>query len=148
MRVASSPEDHPFREQYPPVVERGQRHSSYGPKSESVAIQQYYDLTSLKKSLVRMNDELIPKPTEIKIGEKQIQLPFPAEHPYQSHISRFALFPSLGSPDDLTCGVRAAARLPLNPLAPAGGYDITVLSKTKGTEPSLLARPTNLSSVK
>ncbi|XP_067094211.1 sperm-associated microtubule inner protein 4 [Osmerus mordax] len=64
--------------------------------------------------------------------ERMIQVPIPKEHPYQSHISRFALFPTFHSPDDPYTGVRAASRQPLNPLIPSSAPEVTVLSKTKG----------------
>ena len=63
-----------------------------------------------------------------------IQVPIPKEHPYQSHISRFALFPTFHSPDDPDTGVRAASRQPLNPLIPSSAPEVTVLSKTKGED--------------
>lgn len=54
------------------------------------------------------------------------------EHPFQSHIQRYAMFPSYESPDDPHTGVRAAATLPLNPLLPSSAPAVTVLHKTKG----------------
>ncbi|XP_034144755.1 uncharacterized protein C7orf31 homolog [Esox lucius] len=62
-----------------------------------------------------------------------IRVPIPKEHPYQSHISRFALFPTFRSPDDPDTGVRAASQRPLNPLVPASAPQVTVLRKTKGS---------------
>uniref|UniRef100_A0A668TBG2 Uncharacterized protein n=1 Tax=Oreochromis aureus TaxID=47969 RepID=A0A668TBG2_OREAU len=68
----------------------------------------------------------IPKPTDINI------IATPKEHPYSSHISRFAMFPSFHSPDDPHTGVRAASQSFLNLSIPNSAPDITLLSKTKG----------------
>ncbi|XP_008289284.1 uncharacterized protein C7orf31 [Stegastes partitus] len=94
--------------------------------------QQCYNNTSRKKSNVRLNDQLIPKPTDINLAEKMIQIATPKEHPYSSHISRFAMFPSFRSPDDPETGVRAASRPFLNLIIPNGAPDVSLLSKTKG----------------
>ncbi|KAI4887866.1 hypothetical protein NFI96_015085, partial [Prochilodus magdalenae] len=88
----------------------------------SVTIAQYYDLTPNKKSNVRINDEL----------KKLIKVFIQREHPYQSHISRCAIFPTVCCPDDPHTGKRAAAKLPLNPLLPASAPQVTLLNKTKG----------------
>lgn len=61
-----------------------------------------------------------------------IKIATPKEHPYSSHISRFAIFPSFRSPDDPETGVRAASQPFLNPLIPNSAPDITLLSKTIG----------------
>ncbi|KAK1795255.1 hypothetical protein P4O66_010429, partial [Electrophorus voltai] len=74
----------------------------------------------------------IPKPTDINIGEKLINISIQREHPYQSHISRCAMFPTYRSPDDPDRGVRVACKLPLDPLLPAGAPHVTLLKKTKG----------------
>ncbi|KAE8288710.1 putative protein C7orf31-like protein TISP74 [Larimichthys crocea] len=65
--------------------------------------------------------------------EKMIKIATPKEHPYSSHISRFAIFPSFRSPDDPETGVRAASQPFLNPLIPNSAPDITLLSKTIGS---------------
>uniref|UniRef100_A0A3Q4HTS1 Uncharacterized protein n=1 Tax=Neolamprologus brichardi TaxID=32507 RepID=A0A3Q4HTS1_NEOBR len=61
-----------------------------------------------------------------------IKIAIPKEHPYSSHISRFAMFPSFHSPDDPHTGVRAASQSFLNLSIPNSAPDITLLSKTKG----------------
>ncbi|KAK6327069.1 hypothetical protein J4Q44_G00027140 [Coregonus suidteri] len=116
-----------------PAVIKGHRHLSYGGAvpPENITVQQFYDLTPTKKSNVRLNDQLIPKPTDINIAELMIKVPIPKEHPYQAHISRFALFPTFRSPDDPDTGVRAASLRPLNPLVPASAPEVIVLRKTK-----------------
>uniref|UniRef100_A0A3B4BS70 Uncharacterized protein n=1 Tax=Pygocentrus nattereri TaxID=42514 RepID=A0A3B4BS70_PYGNA len=81
----------------------------------------YYDLTPNKRSNLRINDD-----------EKLIKVSIQREHPYQSHISRCAIFPTYRCPDDPHTGVRAATKLPLNPLLPASAPQVTLLNKTKG----------------
>nr|XP_046194082.1 uncharacterized protein LOC124023964 [Oncorhynchus gorbuscha] len=122
------------KSKHTPAIIKGHRHLSYGGSvpPENITIQQFYDLTPTKKSNVRLNDQLIPKPTDINIGEIMIKVPIPKEHPYQAHISRFALFPTFRSPDDPDTGVRAASLRPLNPLVPSSAPEVTVLRKTKG----------------
>ncbi|XP_039661234.1 uncharacterized protein C7orf31 [Perca fluviatilis] len=66
------------------------------------------------------------------MAEKMIKIATPKEHPYSSHISKFAMFPSFRSPDDPKIGVRAASQPFLNPLIPNSAPDITLLSKTIG----------------
>ena len=61
-----------------------------------------------------------------------IKIATPKEHPYSSHISKFAMFPSFRSPDDPETGVRAAFQPFLNPLIPNCAPNITLLSKTMG----------------
>ncbi|XP_062421604.1 sperm-associated microtubule inner protein 4 isoform X2 [Pungitius pungitius] len=79
--------------------------------------QQRFNNAGRKKSKVRLNDQLIPKPTNINIAENMINIGTPKQHPYLSHISKFAMFPSFRSPDDHETGV---------------AHNITVLRKTKG----------------
>ncbi|KAL0985454.1 hypothetical protein UPYG_G00157090 [Umbra pygmaea] len=118
-----------------PANFKDHHHFSYGGAitPENVIIQQFYDLTPTKKSNVRLNDQLIPKPADINIAETTIKVPIPKEHPYQAHISRFALFPTFRSPDDPNTGVRAASQPQLNPLVPASAPQVTMLRKTKGS---------------
>ncbi|XP_068179751.1 sperm-associated microtubule inner protein 4 [Antennarius striatus] len=85
-----------------------------------------------KKSRVRLNDQLIPKPTDVNMLEKMIKIAAPKEHPYSSHISQFAMFPSFQSPDDPQTGVRATSQPFLNALIPKSGPRVTLLSKTMG----------------
>ncbi|CAB1446384.1 unnamed protein product, partial [Pleuronectes platessa] len=60
------------------------------------------------------------------------QIPTPREHPYSSHISRFAMFPSFQSPDDPVTGVRAASQPYPSLLIPNSAPDVTLQSKTFG----------------
>uniref|UniRef100_A0A8C9X6Y4 Uncharacterized protein n=1 Tax=Sander lucioperca TaxID=283035 RepID=A0A8C9X6Y4_SANLU len=69
----------------------------------------------------------------VRNREKMIKIATPKEHPYSSHISKFAMFPSFSSPDDPKTGVRAASQPFLNPLIPNSAPDITLLSKTIGS---------------
>lgn len=94
---------------------------------------QFYELTKLRKSNVRWNDQLLPKPQEADISQKMIGLPFPADHPYASHISRFAIFPSFATlAEEPKRGVAARASLPLSAETPAAAYDVQVVHKIKG----------------
>ena len=61
-----------------------------------------------------------------------IDKPFPAEHPYSSHIPRFAVFPKFDSPDDPKRGVDARQSNPENSEMPRAATELKVLQKTKG----------------
>ncbi|XP_046704464.1 uncharacterized protein C7orf31, partial [Silurus meridionalis] len=126
----------PETRDFPPLFNRlqsgSQLRSNSCPTTRSVTVKQFDDLNPLKKSNVRVNDEIIPKPTDINVGEKQIKVSIQRQHPYQSHISFCALFPTYHSPDDPDTGVRAASKLPINPLLPANASKVILLSKTKG----------------
>ncbi|XP_067854074.1 sperm-associated microtubule inner protein 4 [Heptranchias perlo] len=117
------------------LMEKGHRHFGYGgyPHPSDVIIDQYYDLTELKRSNIRATDQLLPSAVEAAMGQKQIRLPFPAEHPYHSHVSKFAVFPNFTSSDDPYAGVRSGHLLPINPDMPAKSYNVTVNRKTKGS---------------
>ncbi|KAK3736643.1 hypothetical protein QZH41_017020 [Actinostola sp. cb2023] len=56
-------------------------------------IKQYYDLTQLKRSNLRWNDELLPRPPTADVQSSQINLPFPKESSLSSHMSKRAVFP-------------------------------------------------------
>ncbi|XP_069770248.1 sperm-associated microtubule inner protein 4 isoform X2 [Narcine bancroftii] len=116
------------------LMERSHRHFGYGgyPHPSDVIIDQYYDLTQLKRSQLRSTDQLLPSTNEMAMDKEQIRLPFPAKHPFYSHISKFAVFPSFISSDDPNTGVRAGPLLPINPNVPARGHNVTVSQKTKG----------------
>ncbi|KAM5156778.1 sperm-associated microtubule inner protein 4 [Mantella aurantiaca] len=122
------PSDHRPKTEPPPLEAKGHKHYGYGgdPWPRGLAIQQHHDLTKLKKSAVRENDDLFPKPPAASLSGKQIQADFPAEHPYHSHISKFAVFPSY-RPDET---VRRST--PIHPQTPACGHPTMVLKKTKG----------------
>lgn len=60
------------------------------------------------------------------------KIAIPKQHPFASHISQFAMFPSFQSPDDPETGVRAASKPFLNALIPNKAPDVTVISKTIG----------------
>lgn len=57
--------------------------------------------------------------------EKMRKTPTLKRHPYSSHISKFAIFPSFCPPGDPESGVRASPR-------PYFNSGMTVLKKTKG----------------
>ncbi|CAL8247092.1 unnamed protein product [Lota lota] len=117
-----------------PASMRENQHFRFGGATapENMTIQRCCNITPTKKSNLRLNDQLIPKPTDIKIGERMIQVAVPKEHPYSSHISCFSVFPSFRSPDDPRTGVRAACQASLNHLIPARALQVKVSSKTMG----------------
>ena len=61
-----------------------------------------------------------------------IQKPFPAEHPYSSHIPRYAVIPSFESPGDPKRGVDARNQRPKNAEMPSQTFDYLVVHQTKG----------------
>ncbi|XP_044178864.1 sperm-associated microtubule inner protein 4-like isoform X1 [Acropora muricata] len=89
------PADHRPKWEPPDLLQKGHRHYGSGasPHPRGVPLQQFYNLTHLKKSKVRWNDELMPRPTTANVQEGQIVLPFPKESPMSSHMSRQAMFP-------------------------------------------------------
>ncbi|KAM9722844.1 sperm-associated microtubule inner protein 4 [Menidia menidia] len=84
------------------------------------------------KRTAYLNDQRIPKPTDVNVADKATRTATMREHPYASHISRFAVFPSFSSPDDPQTGVRAAAQPFPNLFIPNKAPDMTLLSKTIG----------------
>ncbi|XP_078391819.1 sperm-associated microtubule inner protein 4 [Cetorhinus maximus] len=132
--VINLPDNHRPKAEPPALMEKGHRHFGYGghPLPSDVVIEQYYDLTQLKKSQLRPTDQLLPSTAEFALDQKQIRVPFPIEHPYYSHISKFAVFPNFNSPNDPNTGVRAGQLLPINPDMPAKSYDVIVNKKIKG----------------
>ena len=64
-----------------------------------------------------------------------IQKPFPAEHPYASHMSRFDLFPKFDTPEDAKRGSEARKQTPKNAEMPSQAYDVTIVQKVKGEKP-------------
>ncbi|XP_078284388.1 sperm-associated microtubule inner protein 4 [Rhinoraja longicauda] len=134
VKILNLPDGLRRKDEHPTFMEKGHRHFGYGghPLPGDVIIDQYYDLTQLKRSQLRPTDQLLPTTKEFAMDQKQIRLPFPAEHPFHSHIPKFAIFPSFISPDDPYTGVRAGRLLPINPDMPAKSYNVTVTQKIKG----------------
>ncbi|XP_054638718.1 uncharacterized protein C7orf31 homolog isoform X2 [Dunckerocampus dactyliophorus] len=97
-------------------------------------IPNHRDITDdTKKSDVRLNDRLIPKPTDVNLVDIIIKTPrAPREHPYASHISRFAMFPSFRSSGGPQTGVRATPFPFISPIVPPAPPNVTLRSKTKG----------------
>ncbi|KAM8967630.1 sperm-associated microtubule inner protein 4 [Pelodytes ibericus] len=125
----SLPDDRRPKAEPPPLEEKGHKHYGYGgdPWPRGIPTQQYYELTQLKKSNLRASDDLYPKPPAASINARQLYLDFPAEHPYHSHISKFAVFPSFKSPEE-----DAQYASLLHPQRPARPYTSIVLRKSKG----------------
>ncbi|KAE8596545.1 hypothetical protein XENTR_v10016143 [Xenopus tropicalis] len=124
------PNNHRPKAEPPPQEAKGHKHYGYGgdPWPRGLPIEQYYDITQLRKSAVRASDDLYPKPPDVSINIKQISTGFPAEHPYQSHISKFAMFPSYSPPEEPDCTFS-----PLHPESASHGYETIVLRKTSGS---------------
>ncbi|XP_074653332.1 uncharacterized protein LOC141907550 [Tubulanus polymorphus] len=102
-------------------------------RPEDIPIQQSYDLTKLKRSNLRTSDQLLPDPKDSRMDLLMIDRPFPAEHPYTSHIPRVAMFPKFAeSPKDPKRGVDARKLVPKDAEMPANAYDVTIVHKTKG----------------
>ncbi|ELU01610.1 hypothetical protein CAPTEDRAFT_227900 [Capitella teleta] len=95
--------------------------------------QQHYGLTQLKLSNIRSNDQLLPEPHHSNMHPLVIQKQFPAEHPFTSHIPRFAVFPTFESPADPRKGVEARSQKPKDATMPAQPYDYVVIKQTKGS---------------
>ncbi|XP_043922785.1 uncharacterized protein C7orf31 homolog [Protopterus annectens] len=131
----SLPDEHRPKVEPPTLVAKEHLHLGYGgdPWPRGVPVEQYYDVTHLKRSNLRVSDQLLPNPPDTSMNEKQIFRPFPAEHPYHSHIPKFALFPNFKSPDDPETGVQACDSEPVHSNIPANNFDVLVYSKTKGS---------------
>ncbi|KAM6210850.1 LOW QUALITY PROTEIN: sperm-associated microtubule inner protein 4 [Sarcoramphus papa] len=139
------PEDNRVKDKSPCTFVKG--HQPYGsgadPWPRGLPTEQYYDVTQLKKSDVRMNDELSSTPggsltcssltkQVLRLGKNSNQplcLPFPTSHPYETHISRYTMFPNFRSPEDDT-GTDASSHQPFHPNSPTKAFDVVVLRKT------------------
>ncbi|KAM9302494.1 LOW QUALITY PROTEIN: sperm-associated microtubule inner protein 4 [Morus bassanus] len=91
--------------------------------------EQHCDVTQLKKSGV-MNDEPLCKPPDSLA--KQLCLPFPTSHSYQTHMSRYTMFPNFRSPVDQDTGIDASSHQPFHPNIPTKAFDVVVLRKIRG----------------
>lgn len=65
-------------------------------------------------------------------SKKFINKPFPSEHPYASHIEKFAMIPKFDSPQDPKRGLVARGQKPISEEMPANAYDTTIVKKIKG----------------
>uniref|UniRef100_A0A8C8S9F0 Chromosome 7 open reading frame 31 n=1 Tax=Pelusios castaneus TaxID=367368 RepID=A0A8C8S9F0_9SAUR len=112
----SLPEDRRPKNEPPCLLAKGHQHYGYGGDSwpRGLPIEQYYDVTQIKKNNLF------------------ICLPFPVSHPYQTHISKYAMFPNFKSPEDQDTGFQASCHQPFHPKIPTKAYDVIVLRKTKG----------------
>ncbi|XP_025959509.2 sperm-associated microtubule inner protein 4 [Dromaius novaehollandiae] len=126
------PEEHRAKDQPACALVKGHQHygSAVDPWPRGLPIEQYYYVAQLKKSDVRMNDELLHKPPDSLA--KPLCLPFPTSHPYQTHISRYTMFPNFRSTEDRYTGVEASHHQPFHPNTPTKAFDVVVLRKTKG----------------
>ncbi|CAH1241854.1 C7orf31 [Branchiostoma lanceolatum] len=133
-RKVQLPDQYRPKGEPPTVVQKTHRH--YGSGADGYPrggpIQQYYDLTQLKRSNVRWNDQLLTNPQKSNMETVMIDLPFPAEHPYASHIARYAVIPKFDCPDDPKRGVRARRDQPLHHETPATPHNVRINSKSRG----------------
>ncbi|XP_045648959.1 uncharacterized protein C7orf31 homolog [Ursus americanus] len=127
----SLPEEHRPKCEPPHVMGKGHQHYGFGGETwpRKLPIEQFYYLTQNKKSDIYGNDSLMPKPPNSTVGE--ICSSYPIEHPYHTHISRGAMFPTFTSPKDLYTGIKARSQQPFPPTVPTKAYDTTIL-KTRG----------------
>ncbi|XP_006896162.1 PREDICTED: uncharacterized protein C7orf31 homolog [Elephantulus edwardii] len=127
----SLPEEHKKKCESSCIMSKGHQHYGYGGEiwTRKMPIEQFYYLTQNKKSDIYGNDSLIPKPPNATVEE--ICCPYPIQHPYSTHISRYAMFPTFTSPKDLYSGIKARSQQPFPPTVPTKPYDTTVL-KAKG----------------
>lgn len=62
-----------------------------------------------------------------------IHEPFPAEHPYASHVPRLKMFPSFSTTaEEPKRGIEARHTQPLSSETPAANFDVQIVHKTKG----------------
>eukprot|EP00062_Callorhinchus_milii_P015139 gi/632965069/ref/XP_007898708.1/ PREDICTED: uncharacterized protein C7orf31 homolog isoform X2 [Callorhinchus milii] len=135
IKNVSLPEELRPRTEPPIRMAKGHQHYSFaGDKLPGdIIIYQPYERTQIKKSDIRSEDQLLPKPPNITMNQNQIHLTFPAEHPYTSHINKYAMFPKFTSPDDPYTGVRGGNQQPITPNMPARPYTMTVNKKIRGS---------------
>ncbi|XP_058152850.1 sperm-associated microtubule inner protein 4 isoform X2 [Dasypus novemcinctus] len=127
----SLPEEHRPKCEPPRLMGKGHQHYGFGGETwpRKLPIEQFYYLTQNKKSDIYGNDSLLPKPPNSAVEE--ICHPYPVEHPYHTHISRGAMFPTFTSPKELYTGIKARNQQPFPPTVPTKPYDTTIL-KTRG----------------
>ncbi|XP_068944361.1 sperm-associated microtubule inner protein 4 [Petaurus breviceps papuanus] len=128
----SLPEEHRPKSEPPRFFGKGHKHFGFGgdPWPRGVPIQQFYHLTQNKKSDLYENDSLLPK--SLHTAADPLCMGFPVGHPYQTHISRFAMFPSFTSPKDMNTGLVSSLQQPFPATMPTNPYETTVLRKAKG----------------
>ncbi|XP_043825140.1 uncharacterized protein C7orf31 homolog [Dromiciops gliroides] len=128
----SLPEEHRPKSEPPRFFGKGHKHYGFGgePWPRGVPIRHFYHLTQNKKSNLYDSDSLLPKP--LNTTAEPLDMGFPVGHPYQTHISRCAMFPSFTSPKDMNTGLAASDQQPFPATMPTGSYETTVLRKTKG----------------
>uniref|UniRef100_A0A8B9PS64 Chromosome 7 open reading frame 31 n=1 Tax=Apteryx owenii TaxID=8824 RepID=A0A8B9PS64_APTOW len=126
------PEEHRPKDEPSYAFVKGHQHygSAVDPWPRGLPIEQYYYVTQLKKSDVNFGFFLPFLPTQTNL--RPLCLPFPTSHPYQTHISRYAMFPNFRSPEDRYTAVEASHHQPFHPNMPTKAFDVVVLRKTKG----------------
>uniref|UniRef100_A0A8V0XAQ4 Sperm microtubule inner protein 4 n=1 Tax=Gallus gallus TaxID=9031 RepID=A0A8V0XAQ4_CHICK len=126
------PEYYRAKDKSPCTLVRGHHHFGSGvfPWPRGLPIEQCYDVTLLKKSDVNSFFLFILLPNET--NSRPLSLPFPTSHPYQTHISRYAMFPDFRPPEDQDTGTDASSYQPFHPNIPCKAFDMVVLRKTRG----------------
>lgn len=69
-------------------------------------------------------------PTET--NSRPLSLPFPTSHPYQTHISKYAMFPDFRSPEDRDTGTDASSCQSFHSNISCKAFDMVVLRNTRG----------------
>ncbi|XP_074051609.1 sperm-associated microtubule inner protein 4 isoform X2 [Macrotis lagotis] len=77
-----------------------------------------------------LKDRRLPKP--LNIAAQPLNMEFPVGHPYQTHISRFAMFPTFTSPKDVTWGLTGSPQQPFPTTTFTRNQDRHILKKPKG----------------
>ncbi|XP_058533991.1 uncharacterized protein C7orf31 homolog isoform X2 [Ochotona princeps] len=128
----SLPEEHRPKCEPPCFMGKGHQHYGFGGGtwSRKFPMEHVCHLRRHKRGDFSANDSLIPKPPSSAVRE--ICSPYPIEHPYHTHISRGALFPTFTSPKDLYTGIRACSQRPFPPTVPTKTYETTPVLKTRG----------------
>ncbi|XP_057274322.1 uncharacterized protein C7orf31 homolog [Pezoporus wallicus] len=108
------------------------RGQNLGCELPGLPTEQYCDVTQQNKSDVRMNGELLRKPPGSLTKEVHftyILLPLneiksPTSHRYQTHSSRYTIFPNSRSPEDCDTSIDASSHQHLHPNIPTKANDM------------------------
>ncbi|XP_044534796.1 uncharacterized protein C7orf31 homolog [Gracilinanus agilis] len=124
------PENYRPKSEPPRYLTKGHRHYGYGgdpwPRPSH--------LTEASSMFVRSSwtDWALATNTA-RVKYQPLPMGFPIAHPYQTHISRCALFPTFASPMDVCKGLDdVSLQQPFPATVPTGPYETTVLKKAKG----------------
>eukprot|EP00117_Sycon_ciliatum_P018348 scpid40981/ scgid2610/ Uncharacterized protein C7orf31 len=114
---------------------RGHDHWTTGASvlPRDVNIDESYKLTDMKRSDVRPNDELVPRPLSVNLAKDQVKKRFPADHPFTSHTLQREMFPRVEPPPEGVLDEDTGLPLRRNtgPIPPLSAQT-TVRHKTRG----------------